>query len=117
MQKLRLIQEHQKEYYDRRFHFVNEGFMTYKIGRTFKMEKYIYFHDMFVSKRGSFKDLYKLIKHFIKLQKVDNIEIAYCRVEKGNPMYDKLIRMYDRIGFKLIHENEDEQYYRWSNDK
>ena len=57
--------------------------------------------------------LFKMVKHFVKLKNEHGLHSAFCRVEKVNKHYDKLVRMYKRLGFYEVHSDDQASYYKW----
>ena len=116
--KLNLILEHAKEYYrnERAYAFIEGGFISYELFDTEDGEA-IYFSDIFVSKaaRGS-----KVFGEIVTLGETiahhNNVDVAYCRVEKDNKHIDTLQAMYAGFGFKEHSEDTEAIYYKWSRE-
>jgi len=117
--KLKLIEEHAQEYYKspRFYHFEKDGFILFELihhkGLGNNTLRSIYFADMYVRESKSRSTLFKMVKHFVKLKNEHGLHSAFCRVEKVNKHYDKLVRMYKRLGFYEVHSDDQASYYKW----
>ena len=115
--KLALIIEHAREYYknSREYYFVENGFLSYEIFDTPKGQA-VYFSDIFVSKKSRGSKVVKALFDFGRsLHDTHDINIGYCRVEKGNKHKEGLKYMYLKYGFKYESEDEEAIYYKWEN--
>jgi hypothetical protein len=112
--KLKLIENHSKEYYTngRHFEFIEGAFITYELMNDAAGDA-IYYADMYVDKahRGTskFRELVALAEHLAVSR---NIKIGYCRVEKCNKFLKLLQSMYAGMGFKFLHEDVEALYYK-----
>ena len=117
LEKLNLLLDHAKEYYEnpRHYEFVDGGFVQYGLFNH-EGDKAIYITEMFVSKKsrgkGTFKELAKICWDIAYADA--DIKHGFCRVEKKNRYAGILQAMYKRMGAKL-HKFDDEAFYwKWS---
>lgn len=115
--KLGLLLEHASEYYteSKLYHFLDGAFIAYGVFETQQGYMAIYFEDIFVTKyrRGgkAFRDVVKACRELAEIQ---NVDVAFCQVQKNNRYIGVLQAMYKREGFHVIHESDDAVYYKWS---
>ena len=113
--KLRLIEEHEAEYFDypRLFKFTDNGFIQYSVFDSSE-GKTAYIVGMFVSKehRGG-TTITRLIKIGTSLITEYNLDVICCMVDKSNPYLGTLQSIYELIGLRLYVQDEDSLHYRW----
>jgi GNAT superfamily N-acetyltransferase len=112
--KLNLILEHAEEYFEdkRMYHFVKDGFVSYELYISEGCQT-LYIADIFVSLKARGGNVFKeLLKFCLDTEVTHGVKIAYAKTEKQNKYLPNLQRMYERIGFKIIREDDTDIYYR-----